>query len=125
MSGIGIYTELLLNERDDVIQKHYGECVVAGTTATLLLLGLRLRSILTFKMDILALAVIHYNDERNSLLLGNQVIHDLTGVTLNRPAVLVLGVTVLQIQYRILLVRVLVILVGQIYIAVTHALGGL
>ena len=76
-------------------------------------------------MDVLALAVVHDHDERYGLALGDEVVKDLSGVALGRPALLVLGVSVLKIQDRVFLVRILLILRGEIDIAVAHALRGL
>ena len=72
-------------------------------------------------MDVLALAVIHDHDEWNGLALGNQVVKDLSGVALGGPALLIFGISMLEIQDRILLVGVVLVLCGQIDIAVAHA----
>ena len=66
--------------------------------------------------------IIHHDDAGNGLTLCNQVIHDLSGVTLLSPAVLVLTHTMLQIEYREFLGGIGEILGGQIYMATTHLL---
>jgi hypothetical protein len=76
------------------------------------LLGRLWRSILSYKMDVLALAVIHDDDERDGFALGDQVVKDLCGVTLGGPALLILCISMLEIQDRILLVGVVLVLCG-------------
>ena len=67
--------------------------------------------------------IIHYDDARNSLTLGNQVVQNLSGVTLLCPAVLILTHTVLQIQNGEFLGGIGEILMRQIDMAATHLLG--
>ena len=122
---VGDYAVLFLHHRDDIGQQDHGEGVRCVPTAGILPLRGRRQGIFLHKVDILALAVIHHDDERNGLSFGNQVVQDLAGVALGRPALLILGIAVLEIQDGILLARVLVVLGGQIDIAVAHALGGL
>ena len=67
--------------------------------------------------------IIHDDDARNGLALGNEVVENLCGVTLLGPAVLVLTHAVLQIQNGEFLGGVGEILGGQIDMAATHLLG--
>lgn len=67
--------------------------------------------------------IVHHDDARNGLSLGNQVIHDLSGVSLLSPSVFVLTHTVLQIQNGEFLGGVGEVLVGKIYMTATHLLG--
>ena len=62
------------------------------------------------------------DDEREGLALGDQVVHDLGGMALLRPAVLVLAAAMLQVQHRIALGGILVILGRGVDEDVTHRL---
>ena len=120
---IGDYAILFLHHRDDVRQEDHLEIVVAAAPSRL---GCgHLLGILPDEMDVLALAVVHDHDERNRLALGNQVVQDLTGMALRGPTLLILGVAMLEVQDRVFLIQVLLVLRGQIDEAVPHALGRL
>ena len=68
-------------------------------------------------------AVLHDDEERNGLARGNEVVHYLRGLALLGPAVLVLAASVLEIEDRIPLGGVLVVLGGNIYECVAHRLA--
>ena len=55
-------------------------------------------------------AVFHRDDERLRFSLGDQVVHDQSGVALAAPARFILARAVLQIEHRIALARVLVVI---------------
>ena len=67
--------------------------------------------------------IVHEDDKRNGLAVGNQVVHDDARLTLGTPAGFVLAHTMLQVEHGELLVRIGIILGGQIDKAVTHRLG--
>ena len=67
--------------------------------------------------------IVHEDDERHGLALGNQVVHDDASLTLDTPARLVLTHTMLQIEYGEFLVGVGIIFCGQIDVAMTHLPG--
>ena len=58
------------------------------------------------------IAVVHYYDHGFGLTFGNQIIHDEVHLTLVGPACLIFSHTVLQVQYRVLFGRILIILCG-------------
>ena len=96
---------------------------MARCCASAITLGCRhLLGILPDEMDVLALAVVHHHDERNRLALGDQVVQDLAGVSLRGPTLLILGISMLEIEDGVFLVRVLLVLGGQVDKAVAHAL---
>ena len=65
-------------------------------------------------------SVIHEDDERNGLAVSNQVVHNDACFSLSAPACLVLAHTMLQVENGEFLVGVLKVLVGQVYVSVTH-----
>src|SRR5204863_9918417 len=74
--------------------------------------------------DVVA-AVIHHDDERLGLALGNQVVHDQRRAALVAPARLVLAGPVLEIQHRVTGARVLVVVGRRVDVAAARGVGGL
>ena len=70
-------------------------------------------------------AVGHHDDEGLGFALGDQVVHDQPGVALAAPAGFVLAAAVLQIQHRITLGRVLLIIRRGVNEAAEHGVGAL
>ncbi len=70
-------------------------------------------------------AIVHHDNERLGLPLGDQVVQDQVGVTLVAPAGFVLPHAVLQIENRIAFGRVLVIIRRSINEAPAHGIGAL
>src|SRR5574344_766993 len=64
--------------------------------------------------------IVHHDDERNSFACSNQIVHDDASLSLCRPASLILAHTMLEIEYRELLVRILVLSGWQVDVAVAH-----
>ena len=152
MLCVGNHTVILLNHWHDVVEEHllevFSKATTEATKTTLWTLTLwtlaTLRSTLwststlwtwtaeatettlcTWLASIQT--IVHHDDEWNSLLFCDEVVHDRGYMTLIWPTVLVLTHTVLQIQNWELLGWVSEVLVGQINEATTHLLcvGGI
>ena len=68
-------------------------------------------------------AIGHHDDEGLGFALGDQVVHDQAGVPLAAPAGFILAAAVLQIQHRIALGRVLVIIRRRVNEAAENGIG--
>src|SRR5207302_10612881 len=70
-------------------------------------------------------AVLHHDDEGLRFTLGDQVIHDQAGESLPAPAGFIFARAVLQIEHRVTLARVLVVIRRRVNETVAVCVAGL
>src|SRR5690554_2350497 len=69
-------------------------------------------------------AIVHYNNKRLGLALGQEIVHNQVNMALVRPACFILATSMLQIQNRISLLGMLVVAGWGVNKATSHGLAG-